>query len=168
MSVKTRLGFSEIDLTWHEFLLSQNLAMITIHSRTRKEMSKVPAHWDVLGQISELRTKIKSDTLIVGNGDILTRQQGLELAQQYGLDGVMIGRGVFQDPFAFAPSSPWLGYTTEQKLALFEKHVRLFAATWTKHERPVVQMNKFCKIYIQGFDGAKELREQFMKVGYSR
>ena len=165
VSVKTRLGFSAIDLTWHEFLLSQHLAMITIHSRTRKEMSKVPAHWDILGKISELRTKIKSDTLIVGNGDILTRQQGLKLAQQCGLDGVMIGRGVFQDPFAFAYSSPWLGYTTDQKLALFEKHVRLFTATWVHNERPFVQMNKFCKIYIQGFGGAKELRERFMQVG---
>ena len=164
ISVKTRLGFSSIDLSWHEFLLQQDLAMLTIHCRTRKEMSKVPAHWEVLGQICKLRAKLGSDTLIVGNGDILTRQQGLELVKSYGLDGIMIGRGVFQDPFAFAKSSPWLDYSHRQKLALFDKHVRLFAKTWSNNERPIVQLNKFCKIYIQGFDGAKELREQFMQV----
>lgn len=164
ISVKTRLGFSSIDLSWHEFLLCQNLAMLTVHSRTRKEMSKVPAHWEILGQICDLRSQLSSDTLIVGNGDILTRQQGLELVKSYGLDGIMIGRGVFQDPFAFVKSSPWPGYSKRQKLALFDKHVRLFAQTWSNNERPIVQLNKFCKIYIQGFDGAKELRERFMQV----
>lgn len=164
ISVKTRLGFSNIDLSWHEFLLNQDLAMLSVHSRTRKEMSKVPAHWDVLGQICDLRSRLGSNTLIIGNGDIITRQQGVELADRYGLDGIMIGRGVFQDPFAFANPSPWLDYTKLQKLALFDKHVRLFAQTWSNHERPIVQLNKFCKVYIQGFDGAKELREQFMQV----
>jgi tRNA-dihydrouridine synthase len=167
VSVKTRLGFSSIDLSWHEFLLNQSIAMLTIHSRTRKEMSKVPAHWDVLGEICALRIKIAPSTLIVGNGDIVSRKQGIELATRYGLDGIMIGRGIFQDPFTFAKHSSWPNYSKVQKLALFDTHVRLFTKTWSQNERPTVQLNKFCKIYIQGFDGAKELREQFMQAASS-
>ena len=162
ISVKTRLGLSTIDLSWPEFLLQQNLAMLTVHGRTRREMSKVPAHWDIFADIIKLRDQYAPATKIVGNGDIVSRQQGIELAKQYRLDGIMIGRGVFRDPFVFAEQSPWSGYSRDQKLALFEKHVRLFVQTWQNDERPPILLNKFCKIYIQGFDGAKELREELM------
>jgi tRNA-dihydrouridine synthase len=165
VSVKTRLGFNHIDLSWHELLLQQNLAMLTVHGRTRKEMSEVPARWDAIGQIRELRDRIAPETLVVGNGDIETHQQGRDLAAQYGLDGIMIGRGVFHDPFVFAEQSPWAGYTKEQKLALYAEHIKLFAATWTHGERRVVMLNKFCKVYVNGFDGAKELREKLMAAG---
>lgn len=162
VSVKTRLGFNETDLTWHEFLLGHKLDMLTIHGRTRKEMSKVPAHWDLIGEIRKLRDVLKLDTLIVGNGDVVNRKQGLELAQKYQLDGIMIGRGVFNDPFIFATNSPWADYTKEQKIDLYAKHVKLFAETWKPGERNIKTLNKFCKLYINGFDGAKELREQLM------
>ncbi|HSX34485.1 MAG TPA: tRNA-dihydrouridine synthase [Candidatus Saccharimonadales bacterium] len=162
VSVKTRLGWSSIDYTWHELLLQQNLDMLTIHGRTRSEMSTVPVHWDAVNDIRKLRDKLAPNTLFVGNGDIMTRQEGLELAEKYQLDGVMIGRGVFQDPYVFAAESPWPTFTKEQKVALYQKHVELFAATWQHAERRVPMLNKFCKIYINGFDGAKELREQLM------
>jgi tRNA-dihydrouridine synthase len=162
VSVKTRLGFNEVDLSWHELLLQQNLSMLTLHGRTRKEMSAVPAHWDLIGEVRKLRDKIAPDTLFVGNGDVMTRQQGLELAEQYGLDGVMIGRGIFKDPFAFAAESPWPTYTKEQRVALYAKQVTMFAETWPNRERNIATLNKFCKVYISDFDGAKELREQLM------
>lgn len=162
VSVKTRIGFNEIDLTWLEFLLGLNLDMLTVHGRTRKEMSEVPAHWDLIGEARKLRDKIAPNTLIVGNGDVENRQHGLELAKRYGLDGIMIGRGIFRDPFAFAEISPWAGYTRQRRIDLYTKHVKLFASTWHKDERQVVTLNRFCKVYINGFDGAKELREQLM------
>lgn len=162
VSVKTRLGFNDIDLSWPEFLLRQNLAMLTIHGRTRKEMSEVPAHWDMIGKVRELRDRIAPGTLIVGNGDVTSRAQGLALAEQYKLDGIMIGRGIFSDPFAFAEHSPWPAYTRQQKLELYARHVELFAETWTEQDRRIATLNKFCKVYINGFDGAKELREQLM------
>jgi tRNA-dihydrouridine synthase len=164
VSIKTRLGFNEVDLSWHEFLLQQNLDMLTVHGRTRKEMSEVPAHWDMIGGVRELRDKIAPQTLIVGNGDVQSRQQGLELAKEYQLDGIMIGRGIFHDPFAFAQESPWPSYTKEQRAALYAKHVKLFAETWTSEDRRIATLNKFCKIYINGFDGAKELRERLMSA----
>lgn len=162
VSVKTRVGFSAVDMEWFDFLLGFDLAMITVHGRTRKQMSKVPADWNLIQQVREKRDALGVDTLIVGNGDVESRAHGLELAQKHGLDGVMIGRGVFHDPFVFAEESPWEGYTKEQRIALYCKHVQLFAETWQEGERPVHTLNKFCKIYIQSFDGAKELREELM------
>jgi len=168
ISVKTRLGLKEIDYSWHEFLLKQSLNMLTIHGRTAKEMSKVPVHWDSIEHIRQLRDKLSPTTLIVGNGDVLTRQQGVELAKKYELDGIMIGRGVFHDPYVFADSgtgqSPWIAKSKSEKIALYRKHVQLFAKTWQFGERPLPTLNKFCKIYINGFDGAKEMREELMSA----
>lgn len=162
VSVKTRLGYGEVDLSWHEFLLDHNLAMLTIHGRTRAQMSKVPADWDLIGDIRKLRDKLAPDTLIVGNGDVMNRAHGLELAEKYKLDGIMIGRGIFQDPYAFAETSPWESIAKDERIELYRKHVELFRETWQEGERPIHTLNKFCKIYINGFDDAKEYREHLM------
>lgn len=165
LSVKTRLGFNEVDLSWHELLLKQKLNALTIHGRTKKQLSTVPADWDKIGDVRLLRDQLSPATKIIGNGDIMSRRQGLELAAQHQLDGIMIGRGIFQDPFVFSKNSPWEDYPKEQKIELYRKHVELFANTWQDNERRIPTLNKFCKIYINGFDGAKELREQLMNAG---
>lgn len=162
VSVKTRLGFSEVDKSWHEFLLNLKLNALSIHGRTKNQLSNVPANWEEIGKIREIRDQLSPTTLIIGNGDVMTRAQGSRLASQYSLDGIMIGRGVFHDPFVFAQNSPWGNYTKEQRVGLYRKHVELFAKTYTNDERKVHVLGKFCKIYINGFDGAKELREQLM------
>ena len=164
-SVKTRLGFNEVDMTWFEFLLSKNLDMLTVHGRTRKEMSKVPAHWDLIGEVAQLRNELAPQTLIVGNGDVTSHQQGVQLAEQYGLDGIMVGRGIFHDPFVFSADSEWENYNRQQRIDLYKQQVSLFAATWPNRERNIQTLNKFCKVYINGFDGARELRDQLMKAG---
>ncbi len=162
VSVKTRVGFTTIDLSWIEFLLSKKLNMLTIHARTKKEMSKVPAHWELFEEIIKMRDRLSPATLIVANGDVTSRSLGDELIAKYNLDGVMIGRGVFNDPFVFAKNSPWQNMTKQQKISLYKKHVKLFEKTWQNNERRLATLNKFCKIYIIGFDGAKELREKLM------
>jgi nifR3 family TIM-barrel protein len=162
VSVKTRLGYNEYDPTWHELLFKQDLAMLTIHGRTRSQMSKAPANWELIGEIARMRDKLSPQTLIVGNGDVESRKQAVELADKYKLDGVMIGRGIFQDPFIFSDNSPWSEYTKNQKLELYAKHIKLFAKTWQNNERAVHTLNKFCKIYVNGFDNAKEIREELM------
>lgn len=161
-SVKTRIGFKDVDLTWMEFLLNQNLDMLIVHLRTVKEMSKVPAHWELMSKIRQLKDDISPQTKMVGNGDVLSRKQGMELASQTGIDGVMIGTGVFRDPFVFSKNSPWHRYPKTKKIELYKKHVQLFQEVYPDNSRPVVILNKFCKIYISGFDGAKELREELM------
>ena len=161
VSVKTRLGQNSIDYSWIEFLLEQGIDRLTIHARTVKEMSKVPAHWEVMGDIVKLRDKISPSTQIILNGDIKNRTQGDELAKKYKLDGIMIGRGIFEDPFLFSGKNTWQKYSKEEKIKLFMEHVRLFDITWGKSRRVHV-LNKFCKIYIEGFNGAKDFREKLM------
>lgn len=162
VSVKTRIGFNEVDFTWPEFLLQQDIAMLTIHGRTRKQMSKVPADWSAIARVGQLRDEQAPGTLIIGNGDVESREQGEALAAEHKLDGIMIGRGVFHDPYVFAQHSSWEQTSRADRIDLFLWHVDKFRTTWQQAERAPKTLNKFCKIYINGFDGAKELREIFM------
>lgn len=164
VSVKTRLGLKEVDFSWPEFLLQQKLNALTIHGRTASQLSKVPADWNAIAHIREMRDSLFPATQIIGNGDVNSRVQGEVLAKRHGLDGIMIGRGVLNDPFAFTSHSPWTSYTPQQKIDLYRQHVELFARTWKAGERNIRTLNKFCKLYINGFDGAKELREQLMNA----
>ena len=108
VSVKTRLGYTHID-EWREWLahlLRQDIVNLTIHLRTKKEMSKVPAHFELIPEIIALRDEIAPGTLLTINGDARDHEHGLELVRQYpGIDGIMIGRGVFADPFCFAATT---------------------------------------------------------------
>lgn len=162
LSVKTRLGFNQVDMSWFEFLLGKDLDMLTVHGRTRKEMSKVPAHWDLIGEVSKLRTQLAPRTILVGNGDVENRPEGEALARQYGLDGIMIGRGIFHDPYAFSAASPWKEKTPEERISLYHKQVAMFHETWQNGERNIKTLNRFCKIYVSDFDGALTLRERLM------
>ena len=164
ISVKTRMGFNEVDMSWFEFLLGHNLDMLTVHGRTRKEMSKVPARFELIGDVAKLRDQLAAQTLIVGNGDVMNREQGEQLAAQYGLDGIMIGRGIFHDPYAFAVQTPWADKTRRERIELYYSQVKLFGETWVQGERNIKTLNRFCKIYVSDFDGAKELREQLMEA----
>lgn len=161
VSVKTRIGFRDYKPEWLETLLKQNLNMLTVHLRTVKEMSLVPAHWELMGEIKKLRDEIAPQTALVGNGDVQNREHAELLASRYSIDGVMIGRGVFHDPYAAMPDSRWRHKTKAQKLELYKLHVELFRQTWGD-DRPMVLLNKFCKTYVNGFDGAKELRAELM------
>lgn len=164
LSVKTRLGLGQIDLSWIEFLLSYELAMLSVHARTVKEKSLVPAHHEFFRQIVTMRNKQTPHTLVVGNGDIVSREQGEQICKVSGLDGVMIGRGIFDDPYVFSGDSPWEYFSPIERVRLYKRHVELFENTWRGNERKVHTLNKFCKIYISGFDGAKEYREQLMRA----
>ena len=161
VSVKTRLGYNSIDYSWHEFLLHQGLDSLIIHARTKKQMSKVPADYEALKQIVRLRDKISPKTKIIGNGDIFTKADGYKIAKKYKLDGVMIGRGVFKDPYIFSEDSPWEKLSKKQRINIFKKHAKLWKKTYG-NTKPVYILNKFCKIYINNFEGVKEIRDDLM------
>lgn len=161
LSVKTRIGFDHIDLNWIEFLLEQKLSALIIHCRTAVELSKVPNHFEVLPEIVEMRNQISPETKLIGNGDIKTRNQGEGLAQEFNLDGIMIGRGIFSDPFVFAKQSPWNKKTPEDKLRLYLDHIELFDKTWQGNKNPEI-LKKFAKVYITDFQGAFSIRESIM------
>lgn len=163
LSVKTRIGFKDYDEDWIKLLLEQKLDMLTIHFRTVREMSKYPARWEqYAGRIKKLRDEISPGTILVGNGDVIDYAQAHALANQYGYDGIMIARGVFADPFVFSPSSPWADMQPSQKINLYIRHLQLFESTYAPGERSFDTIKKFCKIYINNFPGASDLRAQLM------
>lgn len=162
VSVKTRLGYYKIAemYDWLAHVLKQDIANLSIHLRTRQEMSKYQAHWDVISEIVKLRNEIAPDTLITINGDIPNRQVGLELVEKYGVDGVMIGRGVFTNPFAFEEEAT--EHNTKELLALFRYHLDLFDENSEILDRPFKPLRRFFKIYIRGVQGAAQLRQDLM------
>jgi nifR3 family TIM-barrel protein len=163
VSVKIRTGFDQVDYSWPEFVLKQGIDMLTVHGRTTKELSKVSARWQDIYKVRQLRDKIAPKTLIVGNGDILSRQQGEELALKYKLDGIMIGRGIFTNPYIFSKSDKWSKITPKQKMNLYKKHIELFEKTWGEVSKNPEGLKKFAKVYINGFKGASQLRNQLVR-----
>ncbi|MDZ7786382.1 MAG: tRNA-dihydrouridine synthase [Candidatus Saccharibacteria bacterium] len=161
VSIKTRLGVKSYDESWVRFLLGYEPVMLTMHFRSIKDMSKVPAKWELASELVRLRNEISPDTLLVGNGDVESRQQGEELAKKHGIDGIMVGRGIFKDPYLFAKNTPWESIGAKERKQLFAKHIKLFKKEWEGQKNPAL-LKKFAKVYINGFDGAKDLREQLM------
>lgn len=160
VSVKTRIGDKENQIdSWVRFILEQKPAALTIHFRTILEMSKVPAHWDLAPQIVALKNEISPKTVVIGNGDVISRQQGLDLAAESGIDGIMVGRGIFHDPWIFSQNPP--EKTKEVRLQLLLDHARLFNAHWGRRKNFHV-LKRYFKIYSADFDGAGELRENLM------
>ncbi|MDW3937806.1 tRNA-dihydrouridine synthase [Staphylococcus saprophyticus] len=164
VSVKTRLGYSEIDewRDWLRHVFEQDIANLSIHLRTRREMSKVDAHWELIGEIKKLRDEIAPDTLLTINGDIPDRKTGLELAEKYGIDGVMIGRGIFHNPYAFEKEPR--EHTSEELLGLLRLHLDLFDQYTENEPRQFKPLRRFFKIYVRGIRGANELRHQLMST----
>ena len=164
VSVKTRIGYTEMAEmeAWITHLLKQDIANLSIHLRTRKEMSKVPAHWDIIPQIMALRDQIAPQTLISINGDIPDRQTGLELAEKYGVDGIMIGRGIFKNPFAFEKEPR--EHTSEELLGLLRLQLDLQDQYSEMIPRSIVGLHRFFKIYVKGFSGASDLRVKLMQT----
>jgi len=138
VSVKTRLGYSKLEewQGWLGHLLKQDIAALTVHLRTKKEMSKVPAHWELMPEIKKLRDEIAPQTILLGNGDVKDRAHGKELIEQSGIDGVMIGRGVFHNPFAFEKTV--VQHSKEELLALINLHLDLFETAFCHTESNVI------------------------------
>ncbi|MEB7657980.1 tRNA-dihydrouridine synthase [Mammaliicoccus vitulinus] len=164
VSVKTRLGYYEIDewKDWLKHVFEQDIANLSIHLRTRKEMSKVDAHWELIEAIKKMRDEIAPNTLLTINGDIPDRKTGLELAEKYGIDGVMIGRGIFHNPFAFEKEPR--EHTSKELLDLLRLHLALFNKYSKDESRLYKPLRRFFKIYVRGIRGAGELRHQLMST----
>lgn len=163
VSVKTRIGFNQPDLEgWIGHILRQNVAALTVHLRTVKEQSKVDAHWELMPEILALRDMIAPETIIIGNGDVEDRGEALVRAKESGADGVMIGRGIFHNPWAFEVDAK--EHSIDERKQTLLRHLELFEQTWTNHEKRFEPLKKFFKIYIQGFENAADLRAQLMET----
>lgn len=181
VSVKTRIGYNkdEID-TWIPMLLSAELAALTVHLRTRKEMSKVPAHWEYASRVVEHRDHVGVDTLILGNGDVLSLKEAEQKVKETGVDGVMLGKAIFGNPWLFRnvdqvrkPESYDISYdsdlngsyepTIEEKLRVMVEHTKLFEKLLGDTKNFAI-MKKHYKAYVNDFEGAKELRMKLMEA----
>lgn len=193
VSVKTRVGYNQVQIDeWIPNLLSCDIAALTVHVRTRKELSNVPAPWERIREVIRLRDKIAPQTKIIGNGDVTSLAHGRMLAKKYGVDGVMIGRAMFGNPWLFDSSrmlvqeahfggwflgllpKKWrrriLGdakYTEsdvpyQEKLRVLVEHCALFEELLGDVKNFAV-MKKHFKAYTHGFPGAKELRMALME-----
>jgi len=162
VSVKTRLGYHKIDTdNWIAHLLRQDLAALTVHTRTAKEMSEPPAHHEEFAKVVALRDKIAPKTIIIGNGDIISRKHGAQIAAKYGLNGTMIGRGVFANTACFAEGG--IVSDTKDDIRLYLRHIALWQETWAGVKNPE-NLKKFAKMYIHGFDGASALRQTITRL----
>jgi tRNA-dihydrouridine synthase len=162
VSVKTRIGFSRINTEeWIGHLLETAPKAITVHGRTRKMMSNGPALWDEIGKAVALRNQTGSSTIMIGNGDVSSYPEAMERIQQFGVEGVMVGTGVFKNPWMFNK------YPVEidilNRISLMRKHITLYRNTWGNGKDYNV-LKRFFKIYLNGFNGAAHWRDRFMRA----
>ena len=160
VSVKTRLGYTKVDewKDWLTNLLEEHPAALTVHLRTKKEMSKVDAHYELIPEIVELKNQLSPETRLIINGDIKSADEAQKFVEQ-GVDGIMIGRGVFQNPYCFERMPK--EHTREELMGLMCYHLDLYE----KYElHPYDPLKHFYKIYINNFPGASDLRAELMQT----
>lgn len=161
ISVKTRLGYNSLEYkTWLPELLKEGLSALTVHLRTKKEMSLVAAHWELAKDVVETVRSVDKNVVLIANGDIASLADGKKKALVAGFNGVMIGRGIFGNPWLFDTKRKTLP-TPKEKLQALLLHVKLFEKHMKGH-RHFALMKKHFKAYVSGFDGAKEIRIELM------
>lgn len=164
VSVKTRIGFDQIETEkWVSALLQTPIAALVLHLRTAQEMSKVPSHWEEIEKVIKIKNDLKSKTLVIGNGDIKTLKEARDKCKKYGIDGVMIGRGIFENVYLFNENIDPAKVIPKQKIALLLKHLELFKKTYGEGKHFEL-MKKFVKCYVNNFNRATKIREKLMRT----
>jgi len=160
ISVKTRLGYNRDELeTWLPELLAEEPSAVTIHARTRKEMSKVPAHWERIARAVAIRDASGSRSLIIGNGDVSDLAEAKRRAVETQADGIMLGRAIFGRPWLFAGRD----FSLRERLEILAEHTALFEKLLGETKSFAV-MKKHFKSYLSGFPGAGDLRARLMET----
>ena len=164
VSVKTRIGYNTIvTLDWIAELIKAEPATIAIHGRTKKEMSKVPAHWDEIGKAAELIHNSGKNILCIGNGDVRNVSEAEIKAKEFHVDGVMIGRGVFGNPWLFNAEVSRESLSYEERARVMLEHAKLFEELYAGI-KPFAIMRKHFGSYMSGHPEAKELKIALMET----
>lgn len=164
LSIKTRLGFGTIQTEeWIGFVLHKlKPEALTVHLRTVKELSEPPPHWEEMPKIIEMRNTFAPETVVIGNGSLSSMQEIREKVAMTGMDGGMVGRGIFHNPWLFSERDVG-NITPRQRLETLLQHTQKFVMTWGV-EKNFAVLKRFFKIYCNGFVGAKELRVRLMET----
>ena len=162
VSVKTRIGYNKNEIeTWISNILEEKVSTLTVHMRTRKDLSLVEAKWELMEDVLKLRDSISNGTLIIGNGDVKDLNDAKDKVSKYKVDGVMIGRGIFGNPWLFSDKNP----SHIEKLKVLIEHTKKFEELCSHKSFSV--MKKHYRAYVEGFPGAKELRIKLMETSNS-
>ena len=162
ISVKTRIGYSRDETeTWVPALLETGLAALTMHARTRDEMSDVPARWEHVAHAVRIRDEMGVETVIVGNGDVKDLADARARAEATGCDGVMLGRAIYGNPWLYVDRAE--APSPQERIEALMEHIQLFEELMLETQNYAV-MKKHFKAYISGWEGAKELRARLMET----
>lgn len=162
VSVKTRVGYNkEILDEWLPALLSANPSAITLHLRTRKEMSLVPAGWELMKKAVKIRNEINPNVLLIGNGDVADLEDAKIKISESGCDGAMLGRAIFGNPWVFAGRKSEDTPLAEKLAALVELAHGFEKITPPKN---FAILKKHIKAFVTGFAGAADLRARLMSA----
>lgn len=162
VSVKTRIGYNqEVIDEWISALLKEKLPALTVHLRTRKEMSLVPAHWELMPRIVGLRNELSPSTLIIGNGDVTSLDDAREKASLSGADGAMLGRAIFGNPWVFAGKKAE-DISPREKLQVLAKLAQYFDEL--RPRKSYHLLKKHFKAFVSGWDGAAALRGRLIET----
>ena len=178
VSVKTRLGYDSVIITdWVQELLELEPANISIHGRTLAQHYKGEADWDAIAAAAEIVRK--TDTLILGNGDIHSMYQAAQRIRTSGVNGVLIGRASYGNPWLFQKREtlkqllnadinptpedlPDVLPTREERLYMALEHARVHAKL--KGEEHFVELRKHMGWYLGHFPGAKRVRNELVRI----
>lgn len=157
LSVKTRLGYKQVEVeTWLSELAQEPLAAITVHGRTYVQGYGGKASWDDIAQAAQIIRKQNAGILVLGNGDIVSKQQAVEYCATYVLDGALVGRGAWGNPWVFTDHAP----SQQERLRVALEHTKVFAKLLPQTH--FAQIRKHLGWYCHGFRNANVIHEQLI------
>ncbi len=163
VSIKTRTGYeTPITSEWISELVKTKPDLITLHGRTLKQMYSGFADWNQIN-IANIICK-ENGIKFFGNGDIKSIIDAKEKIEKYNLDGVLVGRAVFGNPWFFEQNSSTSGVllTKEDKLKMCLTHAKLQMKLLPN--RSFIAMRKHFAAYINSFDFARDLRIKVLQA----
>ncbi len=164
VSVKTRIGF-DIPVTeeWIKTIAGCDIAAIAIHGRTLKQSYSGNSNWEEIRIGVDAAKSVNSEIIVLGNGDIKDLHFAREVIANSNVDGVLVGRGTWGNPWLISEikQDRELTLTLDEKFEVMLTHARLHEKT---KPNGFVQMRKNLAWYISGIPGAAALRSELVRA----